>query len=303
CLIAPDRFHPSRWWQDVVATNATGMHYLGVVPPLLLNQPVTAEETQHKLRFGTGAGVEPELHRLFEERFGFPLVEVWGMTETGRIFADCHEPRRINTRAFGKPLAGLEARVVDDDDNDVGNGHDGELLVRHSAETPRKWFFSGYLKNQEETENSWRDGWFHTGDTVRQEDDGMMYFVDRKKNIIRRSGENIAAAEIEACLQAHDQVAQVAVLPIPDDIREEEVLACIVAMPGAPADADQARVLFDWCFARQSYYKAPGWLLFVDSLPTTGTQKIQKAQIFGADEDPRENPAINDFRSLKKRHR
>jgi len=303
CLIAPDRFHPSRWWQDVVATNATGMHYLGVVPPLLMNQPVTAEETQHKLRFGTGAGVEPELHRLFEERFGFPLVEVWGMTETGRIFADCHEPRRINTRAFGKPLAGLEARVVDDDDNDVGNGHDGELLVRHSAETPRKWFFSGYLKNQEETKNSWRDGWFHTGDTVRQEDDGMMYFVDRKKNIIRRSGENIAAAEIEACLQAHDQVAQVAVLPIPDDIREEEVLACIVAMPGAPADADQARVLFDWCFARQSYYKAPGWLLFVDSLPTTGTQKIQKAQIFGADEDPRENPAINDFRSLKKRHR
>ncbi len=303
CLIAPDRFHPSRWWRDVVATNATAMHYLGVVPPLLMNQPVTPEETQHKLRFGTGAGVEPELHRPFEERFGFPLVEVWGMTETGRVFADCHEPRRIDSRAFGKPLAQLQARVVDDDDNDVGNGREGELLVRHSAETPRKWFFSGYLKNQEETEKSWHNGWFHTGDTVRQEDDGMMYFVDRKKNIIRRSGENIAAAEIEACLQAHAQVAQVAVLPVPDEIREEEVLACIVPMPGTPTDAGQARTLFDWCFERQSYYKAPGWLLFVQSLPTTGTQKIQKAQIFSTDEDPREQPQINDFRSLKKRHR
>ena len=303
CLIAPDRFHPSTWWKDVVATGATAMHYLGVVPPLLMNQPVMPEEKQHKLRFGTGAGLEPELHAPFEERFGFPLVEVWGMTETGRVLADCHEPRRIDTRAFGKPLAGLEARVVDDDDNDVGPDADGELLVRYNAEKPRKHFFSGYLKNEEETEKSWRGGWFHTGDTVRQGEDGMLYFVDRKKNIIRRSGENIAAAEIEACLQSHDQVAQVAVLPVEDEIRDEEVLACIVAMPGAPADAAQARALFDWCFARQAYYKAPGWLLFVDSLPTTGTQKIQKAQIFDADEDPRENPAINDFRALKKRHR
>ena len=303
CLIAPDRFHPSTWWRDVVATDATAMHYLGVVPPLLMNQREVPEEKQHKLRFGTGAGLEPELHRPFEERFGFPLVEVWGMTETGRVFADCHEPRRVDTRAFGKPLENLEARVVDDDDNDVGPDKEGELLVRYNGETPRKHFFSGYLKNEEETEKSWRGGWFHTGDTVRQGADGMLYFVDRKKNIIRRSGENIAAAEIEACLQAHDDVAQIAVLPVEDDIRDEEVLACIVAMPDTPTDAAQARALFDWCFERQAYYKAPGWLLFVDSLPTTGTQKIQKAQIFGADEDPRQNPAINDFRDLKKRHR
>ena len=92
-------------------------------------------------------------------------------------------------------------------------------------------------------------------------------------------------------------------LPVEDDIRDEEVLACIVAMPGEATDAAQARALFDWCFLRQAYYKAPGWLLFMDSLPTTGTQKIQKAQIFGPDEDPRQNPAINDFRELKKRHR
>ncbi|MDP6564578.1 MAG: AMP-binding protein [Alphaproteobacteria bacterium] len=303
CLIAPDRFHPGRWWADVVATRASAIHYLGVVPPLLMNQPETPEEKQHQLRFGVGAGIEPELHGAFEERFGFPLVEVWGMTETGRMIADCHEPRRIDSRAFGIPEPGLEARVVDDDDNDVASGGEGELLVRHTAAEPRKWFFAGYLKNEEETEAAWRGGWFHTGDTVRQGDDGMLYFVDRKKNIIRRSGENIAAAEIEACLQAHPGVAQVAVIGAPDEIRDEEVLACIVAMPDAADDDGQARALFDWCFERLAYYKAPGWLLFVDSLPTTGTQKVQKAQIFPDEEDPRQSPNIHDFRDLKKRQR
>jgi crotonobetaine/carnitine-CoA ligase len=116
CLILPERFSPRRWWADVVATRATVIHYLGVMPPLLLNQPAAPEERQHRVKFGLGAGVEPELHEPFERRFGFPLVEVWGMTETGRILADRHEPRQVTTRAFGRPHGGLEARVVDDKD-------------------------------------------------------------------------------------------------------------------------------------------------------------------------------------------
>ena len=303
CLILPDRFHPTRWWSDLVETRATIIHYLGVIAPLLLNQAEVPEERQHQVRFGLGAGIEPELHAVFEKRFGLKLVEVWGMTETGRIMGDNHEPRQIHTRAFGRPLPGLEARVVDDDDNDVPVGTEGELLVRHTADEPRRAFFAGYLKNEEATAEAWRGGWFHTGDTVRQSDDGMLYFVDRKKNIIRRSGENIAGAEIEACLQAHEGVAQVAVIAAPDEMRDEEVMACIVPMPGAGRDAAAADVLFDWCFERLAYYKAPGWLLFVDSLPTTGTQKVQKAQIFAPDEDPRLRAGIHDFRPRKKRQR
>lgn len=303
CLILPDRFHPTRWWPDLVETRATIIHYLGVIAPLLLNQSEVPEERQHQVRFGLGAGIEPELHEVFERRFGLKLVEVWGMTETGRILGDNHEPRQIRTRAFGRPLPGLEARVVDDDDRDVPVGTEGELLVRHTADEPRRAFFAGYLKNEEATAEAWRGGWFHTGDTVRQSDDGMLYFVDRKKNIIRRSGENIAGAEIEACLQAHDGVAQVAVIAAPDEMRDEEVMACIVPMPGAGRDAAAAEALFDWCFERLAYYKAPGWLLFVDSLPTTGTQKVQKAQIFAPDEDPRSRAGIHDFRQRKKRQR
>ena len=305
CLILTERFSPTRWWQEVVQTRATIIHYLGIVPPLLLNQPETPEEKQHSVRFGLGAGVEPQLHGVFEQRYGFPLIEVWGMTETGRIFADCHAPRQIDTRAFGRPLPGLEAMVAGNDGREAPRGQEGELLVRSSAADPRRGFFSGYLKNDKATEDSWAGGWFHTGDVVRQSEDGMLYFVDRMKNIIRRSGENIAAAEIEACLQAHDAVAQVAVLAVPDEIREEEVMACIVPMSGhgeghVPSP-DLAEALFAWCFDRLAYFKAPGWLLFVDSLPTTGTQKVQKTQIFKAGEDPRQRPGIHDFRGRKKR--
>ena len=302
CLVLPERFGPSRWWRDIAVTGATIVHYLGVVPPLLLSQPAVPEERDHRVKFGLGAGVEPALHERFEKRFGFPLIEVWGMTETGRIYADHHEPRQITTRAFGRPFGGFEARVVDEGDREVERGRDGELVVRWGgSEGPRHGFFAGYLKNEAATEEAWRGGWFHTGDVVRQAADGMLYFVDRKKNIIRRSGENIAAAEVEAALQAHPAVAQVAVLAVPDEIREEEVMACVVPMAGVAADAALAGRLFDWCMARLAYFKAPGWVLFVPSLPTTGTQKVQKAEIFPRGQDARRQPGVIDLRERKKR--
>jgi crotonobetaine/carnitine-CoA ligase len=302
CLAQPERFSPTRWWKDVVNSKATIIHYLGVMPPLLLNQPPMPEERLHRVKFGLGAGVEPELHPAFEQRFGFPLIEVWGMTETGRIYADSHEPRQITTRAFGRPFGGLEARVVDDKDREVPRATEGELLVRWGGpEGPRHGFFAGYLKSTEATDEAWRGGWFHTGDVVRQADDGMLDFVDRKKNIIRRSGENIAAAEVEACLQAHEAVAQVAVLAVPDEVREEEVMACVVPMAGVAGDRALASQLQDWCLARLAYFKAPGWVLFVSSLPTTGTQKVQKTQIFPKGDDPRRRAGTIDLRDGKRR--
>jgi acyl-CoA synthetase (AMP-forming)/AMP-acid ligase II len=302
CLVLPERFSPARWWREVAQTRATVVHYLGVVPPLLLNQPPTPEERAHTVKFGIGAGVEPELHAAFEKRFGFPLIEVWGMTETGRLFADSVEPRQTATRAFGRPRGGFEARVVDDQDREVPRGTEGELLVRWGGpEGPRHGFLAGYLKNPEATAEAWRGDWFHTGDVVRQAPDGMLYFVDRKKNIIRRSGENIAAAEVEATLQAHEAVAQVAVLAVPDELREEEVMACVVPMAGVTGDRALARQLVDWCLARLAYFKAPGWVLFLPSLPTTSTQKVQKTQIFPRHEDPRGHPHAHDFRDRKKR--
>ena len=301
CQIQPDRFHPRSWWRDVVETKASVIHYLGVVAPMLLNQPDDPLERSHNVRFGFGAGVEPDLHAVFEERFGFPLIEVWGMTEMCRVLAANKEPRKRGTRAMGKPVPGLDVEVRDEDDRTVPAGEVGEMVVRFSAETPRLGAFSGYLKDQAATEAAWRGGWFHTGDSVRQAEDGMLHFVDRKKNIIRRSGENIAAAEVEAVLQTHDAVTQVAVLAVPDDTREEEVLACIVAAPGSETGVALARTLFDHCFERLAYFKPPGWVMFVDDLPKTGSQKIQKHRIFEPGVDPVTAPGMIDFRALKRR--
>jgi crotonobetaine/carnitine-CoA ligase len=300
-LVLTERFSPTRWWPEVAGTGATIVHYLGIVAPMLLNQPPGPADRAHGVRFGLGAGIEPQLHAAFEARFGFPMIEVWGMTETGRIMATSHEPRMTDTRAFGRPFPGFEARVADAEGREVPAGAEGELLVRHSAEAPRHGFFSGYLKNEAATEEAWRGGWFHTGDVVRRDAGGMLIFVDRKKHMVRRSGENIAAAEVEAVLQAHQAVAQVAVLPVPDELREEEVLACVVPMPGAEAGPALAEALFEHCNARLAYFKAPGWVLFLDRLPTTGTQKVQKTRIFSTGEDPRRRPGIVDLRARKRR--
>ena len=255
------------------------------------------------MRFGLGAGVEPQLHAAFERALRLSAVEVWGMTETGRIYAD--RPGAAADRPRGpsavRPAASKRAWSTSRTAT-WPPGTEGELLVRWGGpEGPRHGFFAGYLKNPEATDEAWRGGWFHTGDVVRQAADGLLAFVDRKKNIIRRAGENIAAAEVEAMLQAHEAVAQVAVLAVPDEIREEEVMACVVPMAGVTADRRLAEALMDWCRARLAYFKAPGWVLFVASLPTTGTQKVQKTQIFPRGEDPRRQAGALDLRDRKRR--
>lgn len=304
CQVQTDRFQPSRWWQEVRETRATIVHYLGVVIQLLLLQPPSPADREHCVRFGFGAGVEPQLHAAFEERFGFPLLELWGMTEMVRIMVDCHAPRQVGTRAFGRAVEGVQARAVDDLDQDVPDGTPGELVIRHSAQTPRKDFFSEYLDDPQATESAWRSGWFHTGDMVVRDAGGMFHFVDRRKNIIRRSGENIAAAEVEAQLLTHPLIEQAAVMAVADEVREEEVLACIVLKAGVPADdarAALAQDIFQHCHQALAYYKAPGWIWFTPQIPTTGTQKIQKHAIFARGVDPRETAGMLDLRALKKR--
>ncbi len=275
-LYFPDRFHGSTWWKDLVNCRITCLHYQGVIPNVLLKMSPCPEEKQHQVRFGFGAGIDSSQHAECERRFGFPFVEFWAMSETGRFITDNIEPRLIDTRAIGRAVPGLDARAVDENDNVVPDGEPGELVIRHTAAAPRKGFFSGYRKNEQATEEAWRNGWFHTGDQVMRDASGMFYFMDRKKNIIRRSGENIAAAEIEECLAVHPNVKQAAVLAVPDALREEEVMACIVVQGGVKTGELLAQKLFDFCHERLAYFKVPGWWLFKDDLPLTTSQRVHK---------------------------
>lgn len=302
CQIQTDRFSPSRWWGEIRESGATVVHYLGVIVPLLLDQKPGPQDRDHRIRFAIGAGVDPQRHFEFEQRFGFPLIEVWGMTEMVRLIVDSEPPRQVGTRAFGRQRPGLQVRIVDHFDDDLPDGTPGEMLVRHSEASPRKGFFSEYLGDPDATEQAWRGGWFHTGDIVRRDLDGLLHFIERSKNIIRRSGENIAAAEVESILQTHPLVLQAVVLPVTDEVREEEVLACVVLHDNALNEVQVAiQNIFEYCAAEMAYHKTPGWFWVTDRLPTTSTQKIQKHQIFEPGVDPRTLPGMIDLRARKRR--
>jgi acyl-CoA synthetase (AMP-forming)/AMP-acid ligase II len=270
CVVQLERFHPRTWWRDVVRSRATIVHYLGVMPAILMKQDSSELDRAHKVRFGYGANANPQDHAAFEQRFGFPLIEAWAMTETGggAIIAASREPRHVGTRCVGKPPAGLDVKT---------DPQTQELLVRHSGADPRRGFFSGYLKDEKATEEAWRGGWFHTGDCMRRGKDGSFHFVDRRKNIIRRAGENIAALEVEAALAGHPAVGQVAVIARPDPVRDEEVMACIV--PTGDFSRETAVAIQDWCLERLAYFKAPGYVAFLKELPLTSTNKVQKARL------------------------
>ena len=153
--------------------------------------------------------------------------------------------------------------------------------MRSSGNDPRRSFFSGYLKDEEATREAWVGGWFHTGDLVRRDAAGNFFFVDRKKNVIRRSGENISAVEVESVLNQHPAVKSSAVAATPDTVRGDEVLACIVMREGVDASQREqiAASIVEYALAQLAYYKAPGYVAFVDALPLTPSQKIQRGQL------------------------
>ncbi|CAN7221843.1 MULTISPECIES: AMP-binding protein [unclassified Variovorax] len=305
CLVQLDRFHPKTWLASVRESGATIAHYLGVMPAMLLSAPESAADKDHAIRWGFGAGVDRKNHAPFEARFGFPLVEAWAMTETGAaacVMAN-REPRLVGTSCFGRQQDYVEIRLVDDEGQDVAADAPGELLVRSAGEDPRRYFFSGYLKDEEATREAWAGGWFHTGDLVRRDADGNFFFVDRKKNVIRRSGENISAVEVESVLNQHPAVKTSAVAATPDAVRGDEVLACIVVREQVDASerAQIAASIVEHALAQLAYYKAPGYVAFVDTLPLTASQKIQRGQLRElAQALPGQGHCI-DTRAMKKR--
>ena len=283
CIVQLDRFHPRTWWQSVRDSRATIVHYLGVMPAMLLAAAPGELDRKHNVRFGFGAGVDARHHAAFEERFGFPLLEAWAMTETGA--AACimahREPRHVGTNCFGRIPPNVEARIVNEKGVDCGIDVPGELLVRATGADARRDFFIGYLKDAPATEAAWADGWFHTGDVVRRSAEGDFHFVDRRKSVIRRSGENISALEVESVLNQHPAVAASGVAATPDPARGDEVLACIVLhkSENAPPPERLATSIVRHALERLAYFKAPGYVAFVDALPLTSSQKIQRSEL------------------------
>jgi acyl-coenzyme A synthetase/AMP-(fatty) acid ligase len=300
CVVQLDRFHPRSWWQTVREEKATILHSLGVMIAILLTLPEDeSDDFSGQVKFCFGPGPDPRHQATFENRFGFPLIDAWAMTETGAgsLTIAHEEPRHVGERCIGKAGESMEYRIVDEQDAEVAPGDAGELLVRSQGGNPRRNFFSGYYRDSAATEEGWRGGWWHTGDVVREGPDGCLFFVDRRKNVIRRSGENIAAVEVEAALLQSPQVDNCAVCAVSDEIRGDEVFAFVIPH-GASPDAGE---IFRHCAEHLTYFKTPGYIAFVDSLPLTASQKVSRGEVKKMAAECVANKDCVDLRKHKKR--
>ncbi|HTW55335.1 MAG TPA: AMP-binding protein [Thermoplasmata archaeon] len=269
-----ERFHASSYWESAAAFGATHVSLLISMINVLYKQPERPTDQRHGVRTALTAGATKAIWPEFERRFGVTIVELYGMTECGCTTL-MNPPDRIRVGSVGVPLGFVEADVVDDDDRSVAPGARGELVVR--PRTPYAMFL-GYLNQPQKTVEAWRNLWFHTGDYVTRDDDGYYYFVDRKKDVIRRRGENLAPYDVESVLNRHPAVFESVVVGVPSPLGEEDVKAFVQLRPG---QAVAPKELFEFCVRELPFFMVPKYLEFIDEIPKTANQKSQRYVLRG----------------------
>jgi crotonobetaine/carnitine-CoA ligase len=264
-----ERFSTATYWADVRRYGATVAHGIFSVIPILLKQPERPDDASNPARvFYIG---QQDLE--FERRFGCRIVNAYGSTETGAVtfvpfgasapLASCG---RVNATRF-------DLRLVDDAGADVPVGQVGEIVVR--AREPHT-MMDGYYNDPQATAAAVRDGWFHTGDNARQDAEGWFYFVDRKKDAIRRRGENISSFELESVVNAHPAVLESAAVAVPSELGEDEVKLFVVRRPGETLDHD---TLWAFCERQMPAFWVPRFIEFIDAMPRTPNQKVMKYEL------------------------
>ncbi|MFH2040228.1 MAG: AMP-binding protein [Chloroflexota bacterium] len=279
-LVILPRFSPSQFWQAVVKHNVTVLYLIGSMPLYLLKQEENqALEKGHHLRIILCSGIHPKYHAEFEKRWGVPWREAYGMTETGvDMIVPIADRNTVGTGAMGKPIKSKEVRVLDTEGCDVPDGEIGELCVRG------KPMMLGYWNKPEATAETLRDGWLHTGDLVIRDEHGYYHWKARLNDTIRRSGENISAMEVESVLLEHPAVRDVAVVAVPDDLRGQEVKAYIVLQPNSAYDPEP---ILDYARAQLAYFKVPRFIEYMDDLPRTPSQRVEKHKLVNIKPDLR----------------
>ena len=241
-------------------------------PFLVYKNPPAADDRLDDLVRGNVYGLAPAVHAKIEERFDFCAREAFGMTELGSaMFMPIEATDMVGSGSCGVPVPFRECRIVDADDRPVAPGEAGELCVRGPG------ILLGYYNNPEATAKALRGGWFHTGDLFRQDQRGYFYIVGRQKDMIRRSSENIAAREVEAVLNSFPVVLESAVVPVPDEVRGEEVKAYVVLRDGTGADEKaMLEQIVSGCQAQLARFKVPRYFTFRSELPKTASLKVAK---------------------------
>lgn len=277
-LVVAERFSTSRFWDQVRDNQITCFYCIGSMTSFLYNMPPSKLDVQHHLRMVQTSGIPPRIHEAWEQRFGVPVYEIYASTETTADIAVTHDmDRKVGTACIGHPVHYREVKIVDDDDVEVPRGEVGEILLKRG-----RGMMKEYYKDPQATARAFRGGWFHSGDLGYQDEDGDYHFVGRKKDIIRRGGENISAASVEQVLMDHPKILDAAVVPVSDAIRGEEVKAYVVLMPGEEMSPQE---VMHHCEQNMAVFKIPRYLEFRDGLPKTPSERVQKQKLLREKED------------------
>jgi long-chain acyl-CoA synthetase len=230
-----------------------------------------ADTSTLRLCISGGSAMPAELMRAFEEKFGCMILEGYGLSETSPVASFNHPDRERKPGSIGTPIEGVEMEAWDDDGNEVPQGEVGEIVIRgHNV-------MKGYWNRPDATQTAiTSEGWFHTGDMARVDEDGYFFIVDRKKDLIIRGGYNVYPREIEEVLYEHPAVQEAAVVGVPDEALGEEVGAAVVLCKGESLGADELKAYIK---EQVAAYKYPRKIWFVDELPKGPTGKILKREI------------------------
>jgi len=266
------KFSVSRYWSEIRSSNATGTHMLSSMVNMLWNQPVAITDAENALRFMVLTPM-PSFALKWEKRFGVRVIMSYGLSDYAMATSFNMLDPVSKLGSAGRPRPGIELRVVDAQDLDVPENESGEIVLRSN----NPWGISmGYYKNPEATAAATRNLWWHTGDYGYLDEDGYLFFIERKKEAIRRRGENISAFEVESVLLDLPQVAEAAVFGLPSELGDEEVCAAIQLIDGATLnEAD----LVAYCMEHMAIYMVPRYVQFLTQFPRTDTFKIQKEEL------------------------
>jgi crotonobetaine/carnitine-CoA ligase len=268
------RFSVSRFWPEVKRTGATMLSMLGSLAILIANAEDHPDQAGHQLRLCAAAPMPPDVDRIWRERFGCATFSGgYGLTEASLIsMLPAGETNKVG--AAGKPNDHeFDVELVDDDDQPVATGEIGEILCRPKGPN---LMFAGYWRRPDATVEVLRNLWFHTGDLGRLDDDGFLYFVDRKKDYLRRRGENISSFEMEKTFHGHPAIKDVAVHSVPSDFGEDDVKVTAVLQPDASLSEEE---LCRWAVERVPYFAVPRYIEFRDDLPRNPVGRVLKYEL------------------------
>jgi crotonobetaine/carnitine-CoA ligase len=270
-VVLHDRFSVSGFWDVCRAEGVTAFNYMGAVLMMLHKQEPRSDDADNPVRRAFGAPAPVEIFHEFQDRFGVQLVEVYGSTELGIATMNTVEEFRLGS--CGRAAPAYEIEIHDEHDQPCPVGVTGEIVAR--SRQPHA-MFDEYVGMPEATVAAFRNQWFHTGDRGRMDADGYVFYVDRMKDSIRRRGENISSWEVERSIAALEQVAEVAVVGVPSELSEQEVLAVVVIKEGTEMTPV---ALLDHCQERLPHFAVPRYVRFTAELPKTPSQRVEKYRL------------------------